>query len=92
MGADAWPGVQVGHLVMRLRRYNEWRRGAEFAQPHPKEVGADIEEAANRLEAMAGAIVAALDHNLHLADGDNCTLIDLVRVARGAGPGDDGGC
>lgn len=79
---EEWPGVDVSDLVGRLRRFNDWRRGAEIKQPQPKEIGEDLEEAADRLEAMAGAIVAALENNLHLADGDNCTLIDLVRVAR----------
>jgi len=83
-GAAAWPGVQVAALITRLRRYNEWRRGAEFEQPEPAQIGADIDEAAVMLESMAGAIVATLENNLHLADGDDCTLIDLVRVARGA--------
>lgn len=83
-GAAAWPGVRVDPLVMRLRRYNEWRRGADFEQPEPARIGADIDAAADMLEAMAAAIVAALENNLYLADGDNCTLIDLVRLARGA--------
>jgi hypothetical protein len=82
-GPEAWPGVQVGALVQRLRRLNQWRRGAECPQPDPAEVGADIDAAADLLEKMAQAIVGALENNLHLADGDNCTLIDLVRVARG---------
>ena len=79
----AWPGVRVDQLVMRLRRYNEWRRGAEFEQPCPVQIGADIDAAADMLETMAAAIVETLENNLHLADGDNCTLIDLVRLARG---------
>lgn len=79
----AWPGVRVDPLVMRLRRYNEWRRGAEFEQPCPVQIGADIDAAADMLETMAAAIVETLENNLHLADGDNCTLIDLVRLARG---------
>lgn len=81
-GFAAWPGVHVDPLVMRLRRFNEWRRGAEFEQPAPAEIGADIDEAADLLEAMSHAIVAALEANLHLADGDVCSLIDLVRIAR----------
>jgi hypothetical protein len=69
---------------MRLRRFNEWRRGAELEQPEPAQIGADIDEAAAMLESMSRAIVDALENNLHLADGDECTLIDLVRLARGA--------
>ena len=83
-GAAVWPGVRVDPLVRRLRRFNEWRRGAEFEQPEPAQIGADIDEAAEMLEAMSRAIVDALETNLHLADGDECTLIDLVRLARGA--------
>jgi hypothetical protein len=80
----AWPGVRVDPLVMRLRRYNEWRRGAEFEQPEPAQIGADIDAAADMLESMSRAIIDALENNLHLADGDDCTMIDLVRLARGA--------
>jgi hypothetical protein len=35
------------------------------------------------LLAMSSAIEATLDKNMHLADGDNCSLIDIARVARG---------
>lgn len=83
-GAASWPGVRVDPLVTRLRQYNEWRRGAEFEQPEPAQIGADIDEAAEMLEAMSRAIVDVLENNRHLADGDDCTLIDLVRMARGA--------
>lgn len=78
----AWPGVRVDLLVMRLRRYNEWRRGAEFEQPEPSQIGADIDEAATMLEAMSRAIINTLENNLHLADGNECSLIDLVQLAR----------
>ena len=83
-GAAAWPGVRVDQLVMRLRRLNEWRRGGDVEQPDPHEVGSDLDNAADMLERMAAAIVETLESNLHLADGDNCTLIGLVRIARGA--------
>lgn len=36
--------------VMRLRRFNEWRRGADFEQPDPKEIGYDIDFATDKLE------------------------------------------
>jgi len=78
MLTPVWPGVvRVGQIVGRLRRYNEWRRGAEVEQPEPAQLGQDIDEAAKMLELMARAIVDTLENNLHLADGDNCTLIDL---------------
>jgi len=39
-------------LVRRLRRYNEWRRGADFEQPEPTGIGADIDAAIELLELM----------------------------------------
>ena len=82
-GPEAWPGVQVGPLVQRLRQLSQLRRGAFCPQLAPAEIGASIDAAADLLEKMSQAMVGALENNLHLADGDNCTLIDLVRVARG---------
>lgn len=32
-------------LAERLKYYNEWRRGAETEQPHPKQLGQDIDAA-----------------------------------------------
>lgn len=86
----AWPGVDVSSLVARLREFNDWRRGAEIEQPAPAQIGADIDAAADMLETMSAAIVATLENNLHLADGDNCALIDIARVARGAVTTDNG--
>lgn len=40
-------------LATRLRHYNEWRRGGELEQPHPKQIGHDIDAAICMLEAMA---------------------------------------
>lgn len=37
-------------------------------------------EAADRIEALESAITKTLDENGHLADGENCTLIDLKRA------------
>ncbi len=45
--------VAVDPRVMRLRRYNEWRRGADFEQPEPAEIGNDIDAAADELERMS---------------------------------------
>ena len=75
-----WPGLQVEPLVQRLRRYNEWRRGADTEQPQPREIGEDIDEAVRLLVAMSSAIEATLDKNMH---GNDCTLADIARVARG---------
>lgn len=41
------PAIQI---AARLRRYNEWRRGADIPQPSPSEIGADIDAAASLLE------------------------------------------
>jgi len=92
-----WRGLQVEPLAQRLRRYNDWRRGSEtIEQPHPKQIGEDIDEAVELLLAMSSAIEATLDKNMQhsyrmrvtaerivLSDGDNCSLIDIARVARG---------
>ena len=37
-------------------------------------------EAADRIEALEAAITKTLNENGHLADGENCTLIELKRV------------
>ena len=42
----------IDGLVARLRRYNEWRRGADTEQLHPREIGEDIDAACDALEAM----------------------------------------
>jgi len=41
---------------------------------------AAIAEAANRLEELDAAIRETIEENLHLADGENCTLIKLKRA------------
>jgi hypothetical protein len=71
----------VDPLVMRLRHYNEWRRGADFEQPEPAEIGRDIDAAIELLVGMRDAIRATLDENGHLADGLDCTLRRLVVIA-----------
>lgn len=39
-------------LADRLKLYNEWRRGAETEQPHPKQIGQDIDAAIMIIEEM----------------------------------------
>jgi len=39
-------------LIMRLRRYNEWRRGADFEQPDPACLGHDIDAAVSLIDEM----------------------------------------
>ena len=65
---------QAEQCVMRLRRFNEWRRGADIEQPDPKTIGLDIDYAIDIIERMSKAIKTTIDENLHLADGDDCTL------------------
>jgi len=55
--APARPETSVDQLVVRLRRYNEWRRGAEIEQPDPKALGEDIDAAADILEIVVAAKV-----------------------------------
>lgn len=77
-----WDGVQVEQLVLRLHQYNKWRRGDDsIEQPHPKQIGEDIDLSIELLEKMSDAIISTLNNNLHLADGDNCTLIELKKLA-----------
>jgi hypothetical protein len=43
-------------------------------------IGCTTCEAADRIEALEYAITKTLNENGHLADGENCTLIDLKRA------------
>lgn len=76
-GADA--RLAFKPLVRRLRLYNEWRRGAEIDQPSAHDVGKDIDAAADMLESMSEAIKKTVSENLHLADGESCTLRHLLK-------------
>jgi hypothetical protein len=40
----------------------------------------ELEEAKERIKHLESAIRKTLDDNRHLADGDNCTLIDLKKA------------
>lgn len=77
-----WTGITVKPLVLRLKKYNKWRRGAEISQPDLTQLGKDIDIAIELLNKMSMAIELTLGNNLHLADGDDCTLIELVNVAK----------
>lgn len=46
-------------------------------------INACLDEAAERLEQYHTAITMTLTENLHLADGNNCTLIDLKLAVAG---------
>ena len=40
----------------------------------------ELEESKERIKHLESAIRKTLDDNRHLADGDNCTLIDLKKA------------
>ena len=40
----------------------------------------ELEEAKERIKHLESAIRKTIDNNRHLADGDNCTLIDLKKA------------
>ena len=40
----------------------------------------ELEEAKERIKHLESAIRNTIDANRHLADGDNCTLIDLKKA------------
>lgn len=40
----------------------------------------ELEEAKERINHLEAAIRKTIDDNQHLADGDNCTLIDLKKA------------
>lgn len=48
----------IDQLIIRLRRYNEWLRGAEIEQPEPVALGRDIDMAADLLESVMQALFA----------------------------------
>lgn len=45
--------MDIEKLADRLAYYNEWRRGLDGKQPHPVELGADIDEAVSTLREIA---------------------------------------
>lgn len=45
--------MNIEKLADRLAYYNEWRRGMDGKQPHPVELGADIDEAVSALREIA---------------------------------------
>lgn len=63
--------------AIELRRLHQlategWRYADELEQDRKKLAEVNTE--------LLAAITKTVEENLHLADGDNCTLIDLVRV------------
>lgn len=45
--------MDIEKLADRLACYNEWRRGMDGKQPHPVELGADIDDAVSALREIA---------------------------------------
>ena len=41
------PDRPVKEIIDGLKRYNEWRRGADHKQPNPSDIGKDIDDAIN---------------------------------------------
>jgi hypothetical protein len=64
-------------VIDALTYYNTWRRGAEIEMPEPKNVGQAIDAAINIIESLLSASIDTLTSNLHLCDGDICTLKTL---------------
>ena len=48
----------------------------------------EFRELADEIERLREAIQKTLDDNGHLADGENCTLIELKRALREVGAGE----
>lgn len=71
--------------IETLRNFNRWRRGDDgIEQPEPALIGLAIENACLGLEyfrwkvdELESAVEDFIIGNLHLADGDNCTLKPL---------------
>ncbi|MBM96039.1 MAG: hypothetical protein CMI09_09370 [Oceanospirillaceae bacterium] len=74
---------EIELLLGRLRRYNDWRRGADIEQPNPTELGRDIDRTVELMASMEEAIRLTVSENKHLADGADCTLHRLVEVIGG---------
>lgn len=48
--------MKTREIVNSLRRYNEWRRGADIEHPDPKKLGLLIDLAAKRLNDLEVAL------------------------------------
>jgi len=46
----------IEQIIDRLGRFNDWRRGAEFDQPEPAQVGRDIDAAIELLATLSEKI------------------------------------
>lgn len=78
--------------IARVVEYNRWRRGDEtIEQPAPKEIGLALDQICYLAENLITqcdslreknhqlriAIRKTIEENLHLADGETCTLKEL---------------
>ena len=71
-----------------LRKFNDWRRGADIPQPDPREIGEAIDAAVEMIERMGGALESLL---IRCDDSDSAMygtlstsfVRDTVRIARG---------
>ena len=73
----------TSYLPVRLREFNRWRRGDEtLEQPNPADIGATIDEAADRLEelerelaaerALSNEMASQLEHASFTYDPGGC--------------------
>lgn len=53
--------VMNDKLTDNLRQYNEWRRGAEIDQPHPKDIGVWIDEICKRVDDQNAKVIELQD-------------------------------
>ena len=77
--------ADADQLVVRLRRYNEWRRGADFEQPEPSEIGMDIDAAIAAIEQL---------NELRSAVREECAKIceEIGESKDGSSEGYEGAC
>lgn len=76
--------------IKTLRNFNRWRRGDDgITQPSPTDIGNAIDAACDRIEELETNIYDFIEHNLHLADGDNCTLKPMVNLINFQLPNED---
>lgn len=62
------------------RERDEAREERDIAKLEVEEVSADYQQAVKEINKMREAIIATLEENRHLADGDDCTLAKLKSV------------
>lgn len=80
--------IENKKTVLSLREFNRWRRGdSSLPMPDPKKIGDSLESACAAIEKLDAEILSlracvrlTIMENLHLADGENCTLKRLKKA------------